>query len=78
MVTLLVFTMAFFGGSFWPEKKNCWTQKVHLMVMFSKIWLDIQCIFNTTYHVNFLLFDNDDMRPLKCQVSFILSIFVLI
>ena len=48
------------------------------MVMFSKIWLDIQCIFNTTYHVNFLLFDNDDMRPLKCQVSFILSIFVLI
>ena len=48
------------------------------MVMFSKIWLDIQCIFNTMYHVNFLLFDNDDMRPLKCQVSFILSIFVLI
>ena len=32
-------------------------------------------VYITTNHVNFLLFDNDDMRPLKCQVSFILSIF---
>ena len=35
-------------------------------------------VYITMNHDNFLMFDNDDMRPLKCQVSFILSIFVLI
>ena len=34
MVALLVFIMATF-------EKNCWTQKVHSVVTFSKIWLDI-------------------------------------
>ena len=36
------FTLTFYNGFFgdWPEK-NCWTQKVHLVVTFSKIRLDI-------------------------------------
>jgi len=36
MVALLVSIMAIL------EKKNCWTQKVHLAVTFSKIRLDIR------------------------------------
>ena len=40
MVALLVFIMSYFGYSFWP-KKNCWTEKVHLTITFSKIRLDI-------------------------------------
>ena len=36
----LSFYDGYFGDSFWPEK-NCWTQKVHLVITFSKIRLDI-------------------------------------
>ena len=77
MVTLLVFTMAFFGGSFWPEKKKLLDTKGPFNGNVFKN-LARYTVYITTNHVNFLLFDNDDMRPLKCQVSFILSIFVLI
>ena len=47
MVALLVFIMATLETtleSFWPEK-NCWTQKVHLAVTFSKFRLDVRCRF---------------------------------
>ena len=36
----LSFYDGYFGDSFWPEK-NCWTQKVHLVITFLKIRLDI-------------------------------------
>ena len=37
----LSFYNGYFGDSFWPKKKSCWTKKVHLVVTFSKLWLDI-------------------------------------
>ena len=77
MVTLLVFIMAFFGGSFWPEKKKLLDTKGPFDGNVFKN-LSRYTVYITTNHDNFLMFDNDDMRPLKCQVSFILSIFVLI
>ena len=40
----LSFYIGYFGDSFWPEK-NCWTQKVHLAVTFSKIRLEIRYRF---------------------------------
>ena len=76
MVTLLVFIMAFFGGSFWPEKKLLDTKGPFNGNVFKN--LARYTVYIITNHVNFLLFDSADMRPLKCQVSFILSIFVLI
>ena len=36
----LSFYNGYFGDSFWPQK-NCWTQKVHLVITFLKIRLDI-------------------------------------
>ena len=45
MVALLVFIIAT------SAKKNCWTQKVHLAITFSKIGLDI---------------DNDDSKRPFC------------
>ena len=38
--TLSFHNGGYFADSFWP-KKDCWTQKVHLAVTFSKIRLDI-------------------------------------
>ena len=38
--TLSFHNRGYFGDSFWP-KKDCWTQKVHLAVTFSKIRLDV-------------------------------------
>ena len=35
----LSFYDGYFGDSFWPQK-NCWTQKVHLVITFLKIRLD--------------------------------------
>ena len=46
MVALLTFIMATLA-----EKKNCWARKVHLVVTFSKIRLDIYSCHLQYYQV---------------------------
>ena len=48
MVALSVFIIATLEIVFGP--KNCWTQKVHLAIAFSKIRLDLNLAF---YSINF-------------------------
>ena len=76
MIALLVFIMATLG-IFWPKKKKLLDTKVPFGGNVFKN-LARYTVYITTNHVNFLSFDNNDMKPLKCQVSFISSIFVLI